>query len=152
VKTLAQLLHQKDNLCSILLEHIRLPENQPSLEPAFSLIVSLARDLSEDFYPFLSKFSKVIFSIVLTSKDTEVIEKGFKCYAYLLKYLRRCVSKNLPKQLKLFAPLLDPKRKSYVVIFACEAFEVVTGKYSKDHPKAFLKYVFNILLEKNSEV
>lgn len=114
--------------------------------------MALSRDLGPEFYSYFSKFLKVIIDIVITSKKPEIIEEGFKCYAYLSKYLRRQIVRDIPQHLKLFAPLLNPKLKTYVVIFACESFEVVISKYAKDHPDKFLDLVFKIFLQNKAEV
>jgi hypothetical protein len=116
------------------------------------LIVALSRDLGPEFYTYFPKFFKEIIDIVITNKKPEIIEQGFKCYAYLSKYLRRQIVRDLPQNLKLFAPLLNPKLKTYVVIFASEAFEVVVSKYARENSEKFLDLVFKILLQNKTDV
>jgi len=116
------------------------------------LVIALARDLGPEFYPHFPEYFEAIIDIAISSKNPEVIEHAFKCYAYLSKYLRRQIAKNFKAHLKSFAPLLSPKLKNYVVIFACEAFEVVVSKFARDHPKNFLELVFSLLLKDNPEV
>jgi hypothetical protein len=116
------------------------------------LLIALARDLGQEIYPHFPQFFKAIVEIAISSKNPEIIENAFKCYAYLAKYLRRQISKDLKQHLKLFAPLLNPKLKNYVVIFACEAFEVVVSKFARSQPQNFLDMVYNILLKGTPEV
>lgn len=116
------------------------------------LTIALARDLGPDFYPYFPKLFRSIIDIVITLKSPDVIEQGFKCYAYLSKYLRRQILKDISHHLKLFAPLLNPKLKNYVVIFGCEAFEVVVTKYARDNPDTFLDLIFKLLLQNKPEV
>lgn len=116
------------------------------------LSIALARDLGEEFYPHFENFVKVIIKIVMESKNTNIIEAGFKCYAYLSKYLRRQILKDLQQHMKLFSCFMNPKLKTYVMIFACESFSIVSGKFARDHPEAFLKLVYGIFLRKHPEV
>lgn len=116
------------------------------------LVVALSRDLEEEFYPYFQNFFKIIVKVVMKSKTTNIIESGFKCYAYLSKYLRRQIIRDLRTHLKQFACFLDPKLKAYVMIFACEAFSIVSGKYARDHPQQFLKLLFEVFLRNNPEV
>lgn len=118
----------------------------------FRLTIALARDLGEEFYPHFEAFVKVIIKIVMESVSTNIIEASFKCYAYLSKYLRRQILKDLHQHMKLFSCFLNPKLKTYVMIFACESFSIVAGKYARDHPEKFLKLLFSVFLKKNPEV
>ncbi len=122
------------------------------MECFYRLAISLARDLGEEFYPHFESFVKVIIKIVMESKSTNIIEAGFKCYAYLSKYLRRQIIKDLHQHMKLFSCFLNPKLKAYVMIFACESFSIIAGKFARDYPGRFLKMIFSVFLRKNPEV
>lgn len=118
----------------------------------YRLVVALSRDLGEEFYPHFQTFFETIIKIVIESKSTNIIEAGFKCYAYLTKYLRKQIIRDLQHHLKMFSCFLNPKLKTYVVIFACEAFSAVAGKFARDHPEKFLKLIFGTFLRKSPEV
>lgn len=88
----------------------------------------------------------------MESKSTNIIEAGFKCYAYLSKYLRRQIIKDLHQHMKMFTCFLNPKLKAYVMIFACESFSIIAGKFARDYPGKFLRMIFSVLLRKHPEV
>lgn len=88
----------------------------------------------------------------MESKSTNIIEAGFKCYAYLSKYLRRQIIKDLHQHMKMFTCFLNPKLKAYVMIFACESFSIIAGKFARDYPGKFLRMIFSVFLRKHPEV
>lgn len=106
------------------------------------MVVALARDLRQDFYPYYSDFLKIIISY-LNCKESEVLEWSFHCLAYLFKFLWRCMVRNVEPVLSSLLPLLSSKRPKYIHYFAADSFAFLARKV-KDQ-STFLALVLNHL-------
>lgn len=108
------------------------------------MVVALARDLRQDFYPYYPDFLSQIISF-LNCKEAEVLEWSFHCLAYLFKFLWRCMVRNIGPVLSSLLPLLSSKRPKYINYFAADSFAFLARKV-KD-PGAFLCLILDHLAE-----
>lgn len=114
----------------------------------YRLIVELARDLRNEFYPyFFDALGTCIY--LLNTQDAEQIEVTFVCLAYLFKYLFQYIVKHIDEVLKHLLPLLSNSQPRYITDFAAQSFAYVARKV-KDRTM-FMKQVLNILRD-NPEV
>ncbi|XP_076008545.1 small subunit processome component 20 homolog [Genypterus blacodes] len=116
--------HQKA-IVESLKTHLAV-RNSLAYEPLLDLVVQLARDLQADFYPHFPDFF-VLITLLLDSKDTEVLEWAFTCLSYLYKYLWRLMVKDMPKIYSLYSTLLAHK-KEHIRKFAAESFSFLMRK------------------------
>ncbi|KAK3932177.1 Small subunit processome component 20-like protein [Frankliniella fusca] len=135
VQTLAQLVLLRDRVVASLLNH--LDKKDPlTVQSLLDMVVALARDLRQDFYPYYPDFLSKIVSF-LNCKEAEVLEWSFHCLAYLFKFLWRCMVRNIGPVLSSLLPLLSSKRQKYIHFFAADSFAFLARKV-KDQT-AFLK-------------
>lgn len=106
------------------------------------MVVALARDLRQDFYPFYPDFLSSIISY-LNCKEADILEWSFHCLAYLFKFLWRCMVRNIGPVLSSLLPLLSSKRQKYINYFAADSFAFLARKV-KDHA-AFISLLVNHL-------
>jgi U3 small nucleolar RNA-associated protein 20 len=112
------------------------------------LVVALARDLQQEFYPHYSELVHHLIAL-LDTKDSDVLEWTFTCLAYLSKFLWRYLVKDVGIVFRDLLPLLEDSRPDYINNFAAESFAFVARKV-KDK-KAFLLLVLKTL-KKHPEV
>ncbi|XP_069689745.1 small subunit processome component 20 homolog isoform X2 [Periplaneta americana] len=141
VHTLPQLLQQKDDVVAALVKYMKL-KNPLSLQPILELVVALARDLQQEFYPHYSEFVHNLIDL-LNTKDSEQLEWTFTCLAYLFKFLWRYLVKDVRIVFNDLLPLLEESKPDYINNFAAESFAFVARKV-KDK-KAFLLLVLKTL-------
>lgn len=114
----------------------------------YRLIVALAKDLRQEFYPhFLPIYEKLVPLISIT--DADLIEKTFQCLAYLFKFLWRYLARNLPIVFESLLPLLSSSKPNYINNFAAQSFAFVARKV-KD--QMFLIKTILKSLKKNRDV
>lgn len=110
----------------------------------YRLVVALAQDLRQEFYPFFPELLVKILNL-LNTKDSDKLEWAFTCLAYLFKYLWRFLIRNLNVVFDQLLPLLSSSKPQYVTNFAAESFAFVARKV-KDK-RSFLKLVLKSLKE-----
>lgn len=143
VQTLAQLVLLRDRVVASLLNH--LDRKDPlTVQSLLDVVVALAKDLRQDFYPYYPDFLSKIVSY-LNCKEAEVLEWSFHCLAYLFKFLWRCMVRNIGPVLSSLLPLLSSKRQKYIHYFAADSFAFLARKV-KDQT-AFLKLILSHLEE-----
>ncbi|KAF4529009.1 hypothetical protein B566_EDAN017121, partial [Ephemera danica] len=93
------------------------------------LLIALARDLRQEFYPFFGRTLECLFSLISTSRDPDVLEWAFQCLAYLLKFLWKSLLRE-PASLvyQRALPLLQDSKPGYIRDFAAQCFAFVTRK------------------------
>ncbi|XP_054276631.1 small subunit processome component 20 homolog [Macrosteles quadrilineatus] len=148
VQTLPQLLAQKERIVSVLSESLEQADSF-SLQPCLELIVALAQDLRQEFYPFYSNLLTKILNL-LNTKDTDQLEWTFTCLAYLFKYLWRFLVRDLNIVFEQLLPLLSSSRPQCINNFAAESFAYVARKV-KDK-RNFLKLVLKSVIKSNDGV
>lgn len=108
----------------------------------FRILVSLAKDLRDDFYPHFPKFLDILIKL-LSTKDAERLEWTLICLAFLFKILKPFLKKDIAVVLKRIIPLLSESQPQYINNFAAESFAFV-ARDIRDKRK-FLQLVMNYL-------
>ena len=89
---------------------------------------------------------------LLNVKDAEQLEYAFTTLAYLFKFLRQYMIKNVGGIFKLLLPLLEDTKPAYINDFAAESFAYVV-RHVKDGDKSnFLKLVLESLEDSHGGV
>ncbi|CAK9187540.1 unnamed protein product, partial [Ilex paraguariensis] len=125
--SLPELIVQKQKLVDILISHIKSCDLE-ALPPALELLVAIARDLGEDFYPFFHLQILPECVELLNSREPEQIECVFNCLAHLFKYLWVHIVRKISNVLPHLLPLLSSSRPKYINEFAAESFAFVARK------------------------
>lgn len=112
------------------------------------MVIALARDLQQEFYPHYSEFVHNLIDL-LDTKDSDVLEWTFTCLAFLSKFLWRYLVKDVRIVFNDLLPLLEDSKPDYINSFAAESFAFVARKV-KDK-RAFLLLVLKTL-KKHPEV
>ncbi|CAH0579423.1 unnamed protein product [Chrysodeixis includens] len=139
--TLPQLVHKKEEVLEILEKYLKL-EDQLCLQPLLEILVSVAKDLREDFYPHFSKFLDILIKL-LNTKDAERLEWTLVCLAFLFKVLKPYLKKDIAGVLKRIIPLLSETQPQYINNFAAESFAFV-ARDIRDKKK-FVGLILNYL-------
>lgn len=138
VYSLPHLLHAKDGIFKVLQQQLG-EEKSPSLEANLELVVALARDLQDQFYPEFATFFTVITSTHLQQRDADVLEKVFTCLAYLFKFQWRFMVEDIESVFDLYKPLLSERHQDHTKAFAAESFAFLLRKVADK------KYLLNII-------
>lgn len=91
-------------------------------------MVALARDLRDEFYPYLVNTENPMFQTVinlLKVQDPDQTEWTLICLAHLFKILKPILKKDFSTVFKLLLPLLDGENADYITNFAVECFAFV---------------------------
>lgn len=148
IVTLPQLIHQKTFVLDLLLEKLSTATNL-SLQPLLELLYVLARDLREGFY---TDFQRVLDRLIclLNTQDAELLEWTLVCLAYLFKFLKSHLKKNMGVVFHAILPLLDEQRyDEHVTNFAVECFSFI-ARDVKDYGR-FLNYILETVLMEQVE-
>ncbi|KAL5515910.1 hypothetical protein EMCRGX_G001155 [Ephydatia muelleri] len=122
---LTQLVHHKDTIIGSLVKHLQVKDSL-AYEPLLDLVVQLARDLHQDFYPhFPSLFTHLV--ALSNIHDPHVIQCVFNTLEFLFKFLWRYM-------------LLMGSQKPHIRRFATESFGFLIRKV-KDQ-EWFFRVVF----------
>ncbi|XP_026487160.2 small subunit processome component 20 homolog [Vanessa tameamea] len=141
IVTVPQLIHKKDEVLNTLEEYLKL-EDQLCLQPLLEILVSLAKDLRSDFYPYFPKFLDILITL-LNTKDVERLEWTLVCLAFLFKILKPYLKKDIGVILKRIIPLLSESQPQYINNFAAESFAFV-ARDIKDKKK-FIELILEYL-------
>lgn len=109
----------------------------------FRILVGLAKDLREDFYPHFPKFLDILIQL-LETKDAEKLEWTLLALAFLFKILKPYLKRDLAGVLKRIIPLLSEKKPQYINNFAAESFAFV-ARDIRDKKK-FIHLIANYLM------
>jgi U3 small nucleolar RNA-associated protein 20 len=90
----------------------------------FRILVSVAKDLRDEFYPQFPKFLDILIKL-LNTKDAERLEWTLLCLAFLFKILKSHLKKDIATVLKRIIPLLSEAHPQYINNFAAESFAFV---------------------------
>ncbi|KAJ2937884.1 hypothetical protein O0L34_g18707 [Tuta absoluta] len=144
--TVPQLVHRKDEVLDKLEKYLNL-EDQLCLQPLLEILVSLAKDLRDDFYPHFPRFLDILIKL-LNTKDAERLEWTLICLAFLFKILKPYLKKDIAVVLKRIIPLLSEAHPQYINNFAAESFAFV-ARDIRDKKK-FVDLMLNYL-QKNDD-
>lgn len=121
--TLPQLLHRKDFVLEHVLQCLDNATNH-SLQALLEFVVALAKDLREDFCPYVLRiFDKLI--MLLNNKDPDQLEWTLMCLAFLFKVLRGFLRKKLDLVFERIVNLLDDASPLHTTNFAAECFSFI---------------------------
>ncbi|KAG6462208.1 hypothetical protein O3G_MSEX013121 [Manduca sexta] len=148
IVTVPYLVHKKDIVLEILERYLKL-EDQLCLQPLLEILVAVAKDLREDFYPYFPKFLDILISL-LNTKDAERLEWTLLCLAFLFKILKPHLKKDLAVVLKRIIPLLSESHPQYINNFAAESFAFV-ARDVRDKNK-FISLVLNYLQDNEDAI
>lgn len=115
---------------------------------SFRILVSIAKDLRDDFYPHFPRFLDILIKL-LNTKDAERLEWTLICLAFLFKILKPYLKKDIAVVLKRIIPLLSESQPQYINNFAAESFAFV-ARDIRDKKK-FVELVL-IYLQDNDNV
>ena len=132
-ENLPQLLHHRDEIFEILLQHIET-EDALALEPLLALTAHLAHDLGQDFETYFSRTVSLLTKVAGNHDAADVIEWCFTCLAWMFKYLSRLLVQDLRPLLRIMKPCLS-HRKEYIARFSAESLAFLLRKASVLYPK-----------------
>lgn len=92
------------------------------------LIVALAKDVRKDFYPYFCPSILRECVNLSNTAEPEQIDWVFTCLAYLFKYLRTSIVRNMNNVLPELLPLLSSNKPPYINNFAAESFAYIARK------------------------
>ncbi|XP_026753920.2 small subunit processome component 20 homolog [Galleria mellonella] len=141
IVTVPQLVHRKEDVVTILEKYLKL-EDQLCLQPLLEILVSIAKDLRSDFYPYFPRFLDILIKL-LDTKDAERLEWTLICLAFLFKVLKPYLKKDIALVLKRIIPLLSDNQPQYINNFAAESFAFV-ARDIRDKKK-FIELILNYL-------
>lgn len=87
-------------------------------------VVTLAKDLREEFYPYFQSFLARLIALLRT-QDADQLEWTFICLAFLVKTLKPFLKKDISVVFNAIMPLLDRRQPEHVTNFAAECFSFV---------------------------
>jgi len=121
VQTLPQIVLHREKIFSGLLQRVNMAARL-SLEPILMLIAALARDILDEFWPFLARHASAISALLGDGgdRDPEILEQVFTSWSCIMMYLQKYLVKDVVKILRITAPLrFFPK--DYVREFMAES-------------------------------
>lgn len=146
--TVPQLIHKKEYVLGTLEKYLLL-EDQLCLQPLLEILVSLAKDLREDFYAEFPKFLDILINL-LDTKNGDRLEWTLICLAFLFKILKPYLKKDIHVVLKRIIPLLSEKKPQFINNFAAESFAFV-ARDIRDKKK-FILLLLNYLQTHNDAI
>lgn len=148
VQTLPQLLFHKETVMECLLSRVHMSAAL-SLEPIMSLIALLSRDLREEFVPYIPRLLDACVCVLKegADRDPDLIEQVFTSISYVIKYLSKLLTNDIPSCLKMTRGLRYYP-KSYVQEFAAEAVSFLLRNASM---KQLIKGVRKIVAEAEAD-
>ncbi|CAG7723871.1 unnamed protein product [Allacma fusca] len=144
VKLLAQVIHQKDRIISILLSKISATSSG-YLEALYGLLTAVVSDLRQEFAQSLPMTLEKITEVILSTSDADVVALSFDCYSRLLKELKPAVVKNFNSYFKLFLSLLGSNVKAFIVKNAVKSISFVCSKFASCNGTTFCKRIHRAL-------
>ncbi|KNC97022.1 uncharacterized protein SPPG_07836 [Spizellomyces punctatus DAOM BR117] len=117
--SLVQILYHKDAMMTLIMRHLQIFDSL-AYEPILDLTVALARDLQDDFHPYIRPLFEIIVRLLQIS-DIKLTECLFNTLAYLVKYQSKYLLNDMSSTFDLMVPLLR-STKEYIRRFAAESF------------------------------
>ena len=90
----------------------------------YRILVVLAKDLREEFYPFFIKFFQKL-TFLLRTRDPDQLEWTIVSLAFLFKLLKGFLRKDITLLFNEIIKLLDDKQPLHITNFATECFSFV---------------------------
>eukprot|EP00842_Homolaphlyctis_polyrhiza_P001421 jgi/Hompol1/227/HPOL_000682-RA len=125
-ESLMQILYHKKKIAAIIVRHLSVPQTQAAV-PILHLIVALAKDLQEEFYPHFPSLFKAIVAVAATTSHPQLVEAVFNTMAYLFKYLSKQLIEDIEQTFSLMIPVFR-HNKLFVRSFSAESFGFLLRK------------------------
>ncbi|XP_031736395.1 small subunit processome component 20 homolog isoform X2 [Cucumis sativus] len=148
VQTLPLVILHKESIFSNLLSRVQI-KARLSLEPILRLIAALARDLLEDFLPFLSQLTDALVSLLEggAAREPEIIEPIFTSWSYIMMYLQKYLTRNITDLLRVTVSLRYYS-KDYIQDFMAEATSFLLRNAPVDQLKNGIKRIILEVVKK----
>ena len=130
VGSLALVLHNKEAILEALLARLAV-KGSLAIEPLCACLAALARDLRQEFYPFLLPRVLPVLLAILDVQSAEVLEDVFSCLAFLFKFLLRFVIDDFNAIFDVMFPVLRHKHW-YIRKFCAEVVSFLLRKVPGD--------------------
>ena len=141
VGSLALVLHNKEAILEALLARLAT-KGSLAIEPLCACLAALARDLRQEFYPFLLPRVLPVLLAVLDVQSAEVLEDVFSCLAFLFKFLLRFVVDDFNAIFDVMFPVLRHKHW-YIRKFCAEVVSFLLRKVPSDKLSAALAHTLD---------
>jgi hypothetical protein len=125
-RSLPLLLHHKDEVVRLLLEHLQV-EKSMSTKALLELVSVLARDLRYEFYPYLGRVINVLVEL-LNPSEPEALEDVFSCLSFLFKFLAKQLVNDVHNVYRKYYAAMLMHRKPYIRRWAAESFAFLLRK------------------------
>jgi len=140
--SLALVLHNKEVLIGALLVRLAIKDNL-AMKPLCACLAALARDLRQEFYPFLQLRVLPVMIKLLDVQDADQLEDVFSCMAFLFKFLLRFVIQDFVQVYDLLFPILRHKQW-YIRKFCAEVLSYLIRKLPAESLVASLSHVLAV--------
>ena len=141
VGSLALVLHNKDAILEALLARLAQPKCL-AIKPLCGCLAALARDLRQEFYPFLQPRVLPVLLGLLDTQDADLLEDVFSCIAFLFKFLLRFVVDDFAATFTLLFPALRHKQW-YIRKFSAEVLSFLVRKLPAEALSPALAHVLD---------
>lgn len=139
--SLPLLLRNKDRVIGALVDWLGRADVF-SRRAIVALVPHVARDLQDEFYPHFQAVFRVLVSL-LDPTSAEVLGEIFTCLAFLLKFLRRPLLRNIDEVFDCFRELLDAPTQ-FVRDFAAQSFAFLLRKLEAGRVLPFVIRAFSL--------
>ena len=151
ISTLPQILNRKEELIKVIHDELQLKDH-PSLNSLLEILIALAKDLNDDYYPHFKQTFKLLLN-QLATKNVDSIENIFLTLAYLFKVLWRCMINDINALFHLYADnLLNEQKRDYIIAFSSQSFAFLLRKFEAKYESydKLLDLMFDTILKKSS--
>lgn len=154
-RSLAQVLHHKNQLYDILESHISQHDIH-SLQPLLEILTQFIHDLGPEFLTFYKRFIHLLMDLCLSvspndsqsmKNSANVLEWCFNSLAFAFRYLSPDISEDLWNSFEDLIPLLKEQKKAYIGRFCAEAMSHLIKKLSKEAYLDFVDRCFTLISE-----
>ncbi|KAL8136927.1 hypothetical protein V2J09_002928 [Rumex salicifolius] len=150
-QTLPLVLLHKELVISKLISKLNM-EARLSLEPILRLVAELARDLLEDFIPFLPKLMDSFLDLLNNGadKEPETIEQIFTSLSHIIMYLQKYLSQDIALVLRHTRRLIY-YQKDFVQEFMAEVVSFLLRNAPSEQLRIGIKKVVSEVVKKPSK-
>lgn len=154
-RSLAQVLHHKNQLYDILEYHISQHDIH-SLQPLLEILTQFIHDLGPEFLTFYKRFIHLLMDLCLSvspndsqsmKNSANILEWCFNSLAFAFRYLSPDICEDLWNSFEDLIPLLKEQKKAYIGRFCAEAMSHLIKKLSKEAYLDFVDRCFTLISE-----
>eukprot|EP00116_Pleurobrachia_bachei_P001163 sb/3461425/ len=143
-ESVAQLLHHKDTIVTVLVESLADDVNQHGADAILDVISHLALDLQQEIYPCLPTLFPALI-VLLKLQNAQLISNVFKTFAHIFKTTWRQMLPDFESNFTLLLPLLLPPSRPHAVNFAAECLAFLIRKHGD--PETMFSFLLKTLTE-----